>query len=102
MKSQVLTAIAAAWLALDTVVTFAQPAGVQGAAEREIRRQEAMADYAQKAVDKGTEAMVTQDYESAFAYFKSAVDVLPSSGPATQSIRQAGSGWFLPCRGQVG
>ena len=53
MKSQVLTAIAAAWLALDTVVTFAQPAGVQGTAEREIRRQEAMAGYAQKAIDKG-------------------------------------------------
>jgi general secretion pathway protein D len=99
MKSQVLTAIAAAWLALDTVVTFAQPAGVQGAAEREIRRQEAMADHAQKAVDKGTEAMATQDYESAFAYFKSAVDVLPSSGPATQSTRQAALDGF--CRAAV-
>ena len=51
-------------------------------AEREIRRQESMADYAEKAINKGTEAMMNQDYESAFSYFKSAVDVLPSGGPA--------------------
>ena len=41
-----------------------------------------MADYAEKAINKGTEAMMNQDYESAFSYFKSAVDVLPSGGTA--------------------
>ena len=89
MKSQVLAAMTAACLSLSTASGPAQQAGIQGAAEREIRRQEGMADYAQKAVDNGTEAMLNQDYESAFAYFKSAVDVLPSSGPATQSVRES-------------
>ena len=89
MKSQVLAAMTAACLTLSTASGPAQQAGIQGAAEREIRRQEGMADYAQKAVDNGTEAMLNQDYESAFAYFKSAVDVLPSSGPATQSVRES-------------
>ncbi|HEY5769496.1 MAG TPA: hypothetical protein VIS71_06590, partial [Terrimicrobium sp.] len=89
MKSQVLAAMTAACLTLSTASGPAQRAGIQGAAEREIRRQEGMADYAQKAVDNGTEAMLNQDYESAFAYFKSAVDVLPSSGPATQSVRES-------------
>ena len=53
MKSQVLAAMTAACLALSTALGPAQQAGVQAAAEREIRRQEAMADYAQKAVNKG-------------------------------------------------
>ena len=99
MKSQVLTAMTAASLALSTAFSPAQQAGVQGTAEREIRRQETMADYAQKAVNKGTEAMLNQDYESAFAYFKSAVDVLPSGGPATQSIRETALDGF--CRAAV-
>ena len=99
MKSQVLTAMTAASLALSTALSPAQQAGVQGTAEREIRRQEAMADYAQKAVNNGTEAMMNQDYESAFAYFKSAVDVLPSSGPATQSVREEALDGF--CRAAV-
>jgi len=94
MKLQLLTAIAAASLALTTAFSHAQQAGVQGSAEREIRRQEAMATYAQKAVAKGNEALATQDYESAFAYFKSAVDVLPSSGAATMSVRTAAMDGF--------
>jgi general secretion pathway protein D len=89
----------AASLALCTALSPAQQTGVQATAEREIRRQEAMADYAQTAVNKGTEAMMNQDYESAFAYFKSAVDVLPSSGPATQSVREAALDGF--CRAAV-
>jgi general secretion pathway protein D len=89
----------AASLALSTAFSPAQRAGVQGTAEREIRRQETMADYAQNAVNKGTEAMMNQDYESAFAYFKSAVDVLPSGGPAAQSIRESALDGF--CRAAV-
>ncbi len=87
MKLKVVTAVTA--LALSSALGHAQRAGVQAAAEREIRRQEAMTEYAQQAVNKGTEAMMNQDYESAFAYFKSAVDVMPTGGPATQSVREA-------------
>lgn len=89
MKLPILTVIATAALTLCPRISSAQQSGVQGAAEREIRRQESMADYAQKAVTKGNEALTGQDYESAFAYFKSAVDVLPSSGAATQPVRDA-------------
>jgi general secretion pathway protein D len=89
----------AASLALSTAFSPAQQSGVQSTAEREIRRQETMADYAQKAVSKGTEAMLNQDYESAFAYFKSAVDVLPGGGPATQEVREEALDGF--CRAAV-
>ncbi|HET7238799.1 MAG TPA: Amuc_1098 family type IV pilus outer membrane protein [Terrimicrobiaceae bacterium] len=99
MKSQVLTAVIAAFLGLGVAVSPAQQAGVESAAEREIRRQESMADYAQKAVNKGTEAMMNQDYESAFSYFKSAVDVLPSGGPAAQELRATALDGF--CRAAV-
>lgn len=99
MKSQVLTAMTAASLALGAAVSLAQQTGVQSTAEREIRRQESMADYAQKAVNKGTEAMMNQDYESAFSYFKSAVDVLPSGGTATQELRETALDGF--CRAAV-
>jgi len=88
-----ITAIAAS-LAFSLATGSAQQAGVQSAAEREIRRQEAMAGYAQKAVTKGNEAMTARDYETAFAYFKSAVDVLPSSGAATQAVRDAALAGF--------
>jgi general secretion pathway protein D len=99
MKSQVLIVMTAASLALGTALSPAQQAGAQATAEREIRRQEAMADYAQKAVNEGTEAMMNQDYETAFAYFKSAVDALPSGGPATQSVRKEALDGF--CRAAV-
>ena len=99
MKSQVLTALTAASLALGAAASLAQQTGVQGAAEREIRRQESMADYAQKAINKGTEAMINQDYESAFSYFKSAVDVLPSGGAATHELRETALDGF--CRAAV-
>ncbi len=99
MKSQVLTAMTAASLALGATVSLAQQTGVQSTAEREIRRQESMSDYAQKAVNKGTEAMMNQDYESAFSYFKSAVDVLPSGGTATQELRETALHGF--CRAAV-
>lgn len=87
MKLQIVTAIAAASLALSTAFSQAQQQGVQRIAESEIRRQESMANYAKEAVAKGNQAMATQDYETAFACYKAAVDVLPSSGPATTSVR---------------
>jgi len=86
MKLQIVTAIAAASLAL-TSFSHAQQSGVQSVAEQEIRRQETMRSYAEKRVAEGKAALANQDYESAFAYYKSAVDVLPTSGSATQAIR---------------
>jgi general secretion pathway protein D len=66
----------------------AQYPGVQGAVEGQIRRNEQTAEYAKGIVAKGRQALASQDYESAFAYFKSAVDMLPPSGSATASLRQ--------------
>ena len=88
MKSSVPTAMIAAFVAVGVSASFGQQARVQGVAEREIRRQENMVDYAEKATNKGTEAMMHQDYESAFSYFKSAVDVLPSGGTAAITVRE--------------
>ncbi len=69
-------------------VAQAQYAGVQGSAEGQIRRSEQTAEYAKGVVTKGQQALSAQDYESAFAYFKSAVDMLPASGSATATLRQ--------------
>jgi general secretion pathway protein D len=86
MKLHVLTV--SALLALSASVSHAQQAGAQGAAEREIRRQEFNARHAQDYIAKGNEALKNQDYETAFSCFKSAVDVLPSGGAATLALRQ--------------
>jgi general secretion pathway protein D len=88
MKLPVLTAMLAASVAVGVSASLGQQIGVESIAEREIRRQESMADYAQKAINRGTEAMMNQDYESAFSYFKSAVDVLPSGGTAALTVRE--------------
>lgn len=89
MKLHLLTAIAAASLSFSSTAALAQQPGVEGTAARQIRKQQELAAYAQNAIDKGNEAMNAQDYESAFAYFKSAVDVLPSGGEATKAERNA-------------
>ena len=68
--------------------SHAQYAGVQGAAEGQIARSEQTADYAKGIVAKGQQALASQDYESAFAYFKSAVDMLPGAGSASATLRQ--------------
>lgn len=68
--------------------SLAQIPGVQGSAEGQIRRNEQTASYAKGIVAKGQSALASQDYESAFAYFKSAVDMLPASGSATAALRQ--------------
>jgi len=69
-------------------VAQGQYAGVQGTAEAQIRRSEQTAEYASGIVTKGQNALRAQDYESAFAYFKSAVDMLPSAGTASATLRQ--------------
>ena len=99
MKLQILSVVASGSLLLGAPLALAQQSGVQGTAEREIHRQQSMANYAQQQVNKGTEAMMNQDYETAFAYFKSAVDALPSGGDATESVRDAALDGF--CRAAV-
>lgn len=75
-------------LALATLTPlFAQQAGAQGAAAREIQRREFVSNFASEAIANGNTAMANRDYESAFAYFKSAVDSLPSGGDATAEVR---------------
>jgi len=76
--------------ALATLISpvLAQQFGVQGTAEREIRKRELTTEYAQDAINKGTAAMMSKDYESAYAYFKTAVDALPAGGEATSPIRE--------------
>jgi general secretion pathway protein D len=66
---------------------FAQPAGLVGAAELETRKREMSTEHAASMIQKGDAAMVAMDYESAFAFFKSAVDSLPSGGEATAGVR---------------
>jgi len=89
MKLQILSVVASGTVLLGAPLALAQQSGVQGTAEREVQRQQSMVNYAQQQVNKGTEAMMNQDYESAYAYFKSAVDALPSGGEATASVREA-------------
>ncbi|MFZ4598773.1 MAG: Amuc_1098 family type IV pilus outer membrane protein [Terrimicrobiaceae bacterium] len=66
---------------------FAQYPGVQGTSEAQIARTKMVAEAAEGLVAKGNQAMADQDYESAFAYFKSAVDTLPGGGSATAELR---------------
>ncbi|MEX1117550.1 MAG: hypothetical protein WEB60_02030, partial [Terrimicrobiaceae bacterium] len=73
---------------LHTSPSHAQASNAQRLADQEIRRQEVMAQHAEKAIVKGNEALAQRDYESAFSYFKSAVDVLPSGGSAVTVTRQ--------------
>jgi len=66
----------------------AQSSRVQGIAEAQIRKTEMTADYAAGMVSKGQAALQKNDYESAYAYFKSAFDMLPHGGSATATVRQ--------------
>ncbi len=93
MKLQILTALTAASVILCPT-SYGQQSRVQGVAEQEIRRQEQLKNYAQEAIDRGNKAMAGQDYESAWSEYKSAVDVLPSGGAATQATREAAMNGF--------
>jgi general secretion pathway protein D len=75
-------------LTLLAATSPAQYSGVQGTAEGQVRRSEQTAEYAQTIVTKGQAALQSQDFESAFAYFKSAVDMLPAGGSASAALRE--------------
>jgi general secretion pathway protein D len=80
-------------LGISTLAAFTltpvlgQQSGLQGAAEREINRREVVSNFAKDAIAQGNDALANKDYESAYAYFKSAVDALPGGGPATVELR---------------
>jgi len=80
--------------AVSLTPLLAQQTGIQGAAEREIHRREIVSNFAQDSINKGNAALNNQDYESAYAYFKSAVDSLPSGGPATAPLRNEAMSGF--------
>ena len=74
-------------VAANIPLARAQSSTVQSAAAAQIRKAEMTADYASGMVAKGQVALKKQDYESAFAYFKSAYDMLPSGGAASAPVR---------------
>lgn len=72
----------------------AQYLGVQGSVESHIQVLEKKKAYCAELVQKGNAAVADNDYESAYALFKSAVDTLPQGGEAISSVRkQALSGF---------
>ncbi|MFV0338884.1 MAG: Amuc_1098 family type IV pilus outer membrane protein [Chthoniobacterales bacterium] len=67
--------------------TYSQSSGIRSAADREIARREQGKEYAEVQTQRGDAAMQARDYETAFAYYRAAVDNLPLGGEATQDIR---------------
>lgn len=86
-------------LLLGSIQLQSQQPGVQSLVERELQRREMLTQYAQQAIEKGAEAMQRQDFESAFSYYKSAVDSLPADGEATEGVRDYALDGF--CRAAV-
>jgi len=68
-------------------VANAQQSGVIGQSEREIRVLQERSTWAQNQTQKASVAMADKDYESAFAYSKSALDALPSGGQSSAGLR---------------
>ena len=66
----------------------AQMPGAQSMAEREIQRREMVADdYAPQMIARGQAAYASKDYESAFSFYRAAVDALPAGGVAVTEVR---------------
>jgi general secretion pathway protein D len=72
----------------------AQYPGVQGSVESHIQVLEQKRAYCADLVKKGNAAIADNDYESAYALFKSAVDTLPQGGEASADIRKQALGGF--------
>lgn len=87
LSRTLLLAVAVGSLVLSQSAPAQYP-GVQGTAEGQIARSQQTLDYAKTIIAKGSEALAGQDYESAFAYYKSAVDMLPAGGSASSAVRQ--------------
>ncbi len=62
-------------------------AGIEAQAEFEIAKRMKLAEeYAPRAMERGTEALMQRDYETAYAQYKAAVDVLPDA-PSVRHLR---------------
>jgi general secretion pathway protein D len=72
----------------------AQYPGVQGAVESHIQVLEQKRSYCAELVQKGDAAVADNDYESAYALFKSAVDTLPQGGETSTDLRKQALGGF--------
>ena len=75
-------------------IVQAQYPGVQGAVESHIQVLEQKRAYCAELVEKGNDAVADNDYESAYALFKSAVDTLPQGGEASSDLRKQALGGF--------
>jgi general secretion pathway protein D len=65
----------------------AQQSGVVGQSEREIRILQERSNWAQSQIAKASLALADNDFETAFALSKSAVDALPAGGQASAGLR---------------
>lgn len=81
--------VAAAMLSLFCVAPFShgQQSGVVGQSEREIRILQERSTWARTQTVKASASLADNDFESAFALSKSAVDSLPAGGVATAGLR---------------
>ena len=66
---------------------YAQQSGVVGQSEREIRILQERSNWAQSQTAKASSALADNDFESAFALSKSALDALPAGGQASAGLR---------------
>ena len=81
--------VAAAMLSLFCTAPFShgQQSGVVGQSEREIRILQERSTWARTQTVKASASLADNDFESAFALSKSAVDSLPAGGVATAGLR---------------
>lgn len=79
---------------LGTPKIHAQQSGVVGQSERQIRILQERSAWAQSQTAKAEIALSNNDFESAFALSKSAVDALPSGGDASQGLRSLATETF--------
>lgn len=92
-----ITYLAASLLALPLTLHAQQP-GVQGLVEQEIAwRKNVSENFAADMMAKGAEALKNRDYESAYAYYKSAVDAIPDSPATAKSYAAALEGFSQAC-----
>lgn len=73
--------------AISSSFAYAQQSGMIGQVERENRILQERSNWAQTQTQKAVTAMADKDYESAFAFSKSAVDALPSGGESSAGLR---------------
>ena len=72
---------------LAPIASQAQQSGVVGQSERQIRILQERSEWARTQVDKAETAYADNDFESAFALSKSALDALPTGGEAAGGLR---------------